>query len=89
MVAATLILEPCLSTLAQPTASTPFFPLSPYPLFCQQIPLDKVWYKALQPEGGASGVGESLLKYASANGSTMIVVGNRDLGFFKRCVFIL
>lgn len=52
----------------------------------QGIPLDKVWYKALQPEGGASGVGESLLKYASANGSTMIVVGNRDLGFFKRAM---
>ena len=57
---------------------TPPVPLTP------QIPLEHVWYKALQPEGGASGVGESLLHYVKSNHNNMLIVGNRDLGPWKR-----
>jgi len=49
------------------------------------VPLEHVWFKSLIPEGGASGVGESICHYLEQNGNNMLVVGNRGLGAFQRC----
>lgn len=39
----------------------------------------------LQPHGGASGVAESLVRYADAAGPSMLVVGSRGLNEWHRC----
>eukprot|EP00873_Tetraselmis_striata_P010291 jgi/Tetstr1/430555/TSEL_020353.t1 len=38
----------------------------------------------LQGEGGASGVGHSLVTYAKANNASVVIVGSRGYGTFKR-----
>jgi len=51
-----------------------------------QLSLDNVWFKALYPEGGASGVGESICHYIQSNHNNMLVIGNRGEGGFKRAM---
>jgi len=51
-----------------------------------QIPMKNVWYVGLHPEGGASGVGESICHYIHTNKNTMLLIGNRGLGFFQRAM---
>mmetsp|Transcript_32736 Transcript_32736/g.77628 ORF Transcript_32736/g.77628 Transcript_32736/m.77628 type:complete len:406 (+) Transcript_32736:74-1291(+) len=48
------------------------------------IPLRNIWYKALSPEGGASGVGESICHYIKRNHNNLLLVGNRGFGAFQR-----
>eukprot|EP00884_Botryococcus_braunii_P006629 jgi/Botrbrau1/15968/Bobra.0294s0006.1 len=50
---------------------------------------ERIWYRALQPEGGASDVGESILHYARQNKVDVLVLGNRGLGAFKRSMMSL
>jgi len=50
------------------------------------LSLDNVWFKALYPEGGASGVGESICHYIQSNHNNMLVIGNRGEGGFKRAM---
>lgn len=54
-----------------------------------QIPADRIWYKALFPEGGASDVGASLQHYCRDNGVGLMVVGARDMGDVRRSFMAL
>jgi hypothetical protein len=42
----------------------------------------------LKPEGGASGVGRSVVKYARQSNAAVVIVGSRGYGAFKRCVVV-
>lgn len=39
----------------------------------------RIFYKALEPEGGASDVGLSIKHYAQANGIDLVVMGSRGM----------
>jgi nucleotide-binding universal stress UspA family protein len=45
---------------------------------------NNVSYRVLLPEGGASGVGATLVSHAKQTNATMVVVGGRSLGAMKR-----
>lgn len=45
---------------------------------------NNVSYRVLLPEGGASGVGATLVSHADQINATMVVVGGRSLGAMKR-----
>ena len=48
---------------------------------------DRVFFKILEPEGGASDVGLSLKHYAEANDVDVVVVGSRGMGAVKRMLY--
>lgn len=48
------------------------------------VPRERLFFKNMLPEGGASDVGDSLLHYAKENKLDLIVVGSRGMGTFKR-----
>lgn len=52
----------------------------------QGVGRDRIFLKALQPEGGASDVAQSLVHYARENGVDLAVVGSRGMGSLKRAV---
>ena len=63
--------------------------LIPPPLSLSLVPqVDKkrLYYAALEPEGGASDVGLSIKHYAEANDVGVVVVGSRGMGAMKRAL---
>eukprot|EP00798_Chlamydomonas_sp_ICE-L_P014542 gene14542-20582_t len=50
------------------------------------VPAGSVRAVELQPLGGASGVGESIVRYAHENGAGMVVLGSRNLGGMKSLI---
>jgi len=51
------------------------------------VPKERIFFKALEPEGGASEIGLSIKHYAHANGIDLVVMGSRGMGAFKRAMF--
>ena len=49
----------------------------------QGVPQERLWYRPLAPEGGASEVGASLVHYAKSNGADLVVVGSRGMGALR------
>ena len=54
-----------------------------------QVNRERIFYKALEPEGGASDVGKSLQHYAEANKIDVLIVGSRGMGAVRRALFSL
>ncbi len=48
-----------------------------------------MFFKSLEPEGGASDVGLSIKHYQEANGIDLMVVGSRGMGAMKRALYSL
>lgn len=46
----------------------------------------RICYKALEPEGGASGISDSIVHYAEVNDVDLVVVGARGVGAIKRAL---
>lgn len=54
-----------------------------------QVNKERVFFKDLEPEGGASDVGLSMKHYQEANGIDVLVLGSRGMGAVKRALFSL
>lgn len=54
-----------------------------------KVDKERVFFKALEPEGGASDIGLSIKHYQEANGIDVVVVGSRGMGAVKRALFSL
>ena len=54
-----------------------------------QLNKDRVFFKALEPEGGASDVGLSMKHYQEANDIDVFVIGSRGMGAMKRALYSL
>lgn len=67
-----------------PPAHPPLFPFKN-----AQVPRERMFFKALEPEGGASDVGLSIQHYADANGVDVAVIGSRGMGAVKRALLSL
>lgn len=55
-------------------------------LYYIQVDKKRIFFKALEPEGGASDVGKSLKHYAEANQIDVLVMGSRGMGAVKRAL---
>ncbi|KAI3423019.1 hypothetical protein D9Q98_010704 [Chlorella vulgaris] len=51
-----------------------------------KVERERIFFKALPPEGGASDVGQSVVHYSKANGVDLVVLGARGMGSFKRAM---
>lgn len=51
-----------------------------------QMDKDRIQFKALEPEGGAGDIGQSVRHYAIENKIDIAVFGARDMGAFKRAM---
>ncbi|PSC72425.1 universal stress [Micractinium conductrix] len=51
-----------------------------------KVAKDRIFFKALAPEGGASDVGQSIVHYAKENGVGLDVLGARGMGSWKRAI---
>lgn len=49
-----------------------------------QVPDAKVHGHVLPAEGGASGVAESIVDFANRKQPTLVILGSRGMGSFKR-----
>lgn len=49
-----------------------------------QVPKHSMHAHALPAAGGASGVAESIVEFAKVKDATMVIVGSRGLGSFRR-----
>lgn len=58
-------------------------------IFFLQVDKERVFFKALEPEGGASDISLSIKHYQEANGIDVVVVGSRGMGAVKRALFSL
>ncbi|KAG7667900.1 hypothetical protein Ndes2526B_g01691 [Nannochloris sp. 'desiccata'] len=54
-----------------------------------KVDKERVFFKALEPEGGASDISLSIKHYQEANGIDVVVVGSRGMGAVKRALFSL
>lgn len=51
------------------------------------MPKERIFFKALEPEGGASDIGLSIKHYAEANAIDLVVMGSRGMGAVKRAMY--
>lgn len=51
-----------------------------------QIPKERIFFKSLEPEGGASEVAKSIKHYVQANSIDVVIMGSRGIGAIKRAI---